>query len=230
MNLLLVDGSDDGSDQGINDPEAPADGTPGNDVATVTAKYPDPTIVGAAEMASKPINPPPLLELPPVKTPEAATSVAADDKPEVKPTESDNPPVTPITDAPPAPMDKTIEQPLPPTANVTAEDKPADKPTEPLPAMTDAAPVAKIPDPPSTSQAEDWTSGAATAGNLPAEPAPQGPAVEAATSDEKNHLMNTADGKSAPVVGGPVVESGNAAITGRAVPQDLFRSSLAGSG
>ncbi|HEY2760570.1 MAG TPA: hypothetical protein VGI75_07495, partial [Pirellulales bacterium] len=219
MNLLLVDGSDDGSDQGIDDPAAPADGTPGNNSAMVTANYPNSSVSGAVEMASKPMVAPPLLELPPAKVPEAAPEVA-DAKPDV------TPPEKPIVDAPKVQQDNAQEpippSPSPPPTNLVADDKSAEKATEPLPAMSDASPIAKIPDPPSTSQVGDWKSGAPSSGNLPAQPAPEGPTVAATAptaAEDKNHLASTAVGTSAPVVSGPVVETGNPAVADRAVPE-----------
>jgi hypothetical protein len=247
MSLLLTDGAADGSDAGTDEgtddtslaiadsagdkaPSEPgaeklsADSTRGPVTPTHT---PPPLLEVAAQPATKSPEP---IEQPPVKEPSPPPAIAHETPPVAATTENSK--------SPDAPADKPIEKPAEQVADKPI-DKPIEKPTELLPTDAAPAPLAKLPDPPVTTDASDWVSGDPSGASAPAQPAPQGPAssdsekVDKSATDQQNSQVaqtpaNTnstvpdAAAKSAvpnSAVTGPVVESASAPIAGKAVPE-----------
>jgi hypothetical protein len=166
VNLLFIDGYAEGAPDGIDDPSAAA-----TDVSVNAALHGDQE-PGGNVVDSQPnrIVPPPLLTstLPPA--PEPVETKAA------PPPDSTTKPIAdPIADhhSEPEPPAGAPREPSPTTADTS---KPDDRSTEPLPPISDTAPLATIPDTPTTSQPGDWMSGAPAGGELPLQSAATGPA------------------------------------------------------
>jgi len=169
VNLLLIDGYAEGAPDGIDDPSAAA-----TDVSVNAAIPGDPepggNVAGAHVAApSNQIVPPPLL---------TSTAPPAAEPVETKPAPPPDSATKPVLDTiaehhtenePPA---AAIPSPSSTTADTA---KPDDRSTEPLPAISDTAPLAAIPDAPTTSETTDWMSGAPAGGELPVQSATTGP-------------------------------------------------------
>lgn len=234
VSLLLVDGAETGSDVGTDDGADQSSMTEAVDGASAAADkstpaasvahVPPPLLEVAAQTPSKPEPP---VEPPPAKTADEPVPaveqakpepVAADPEPTKAPIEQTEPPAEKIAEAPP--------------------EKPVDKPSEPLPSEAPPAPLAKLPEAPSTSEVSDWVAGDPSGASAPTPPAPVGPLNEptvsakpepqekpdtdhAATPTEQASSTPTAPSSvpASPTVTGPVAESAAAPIASYAVPQ-----------
>jgi hypothetical protein len=228
MSLLLIDGTADGSDAGSDDgtdPETVSMAESGADAPTDPA-HADSIVHAQLAHAAPPLldapqpTPPkpaePVAELPPPKTPEP--TVAAEP-----------PPPQPKSEPEPTPTPAVVDNAKPADAPA---DKPVDKPSEPLPsADATPAPLAKLPEPPVTSDASDWVSGEPNGASSTSQPVAEGPQTDnhptdkpdpsatAAANTSQVPTPATTAAASAPVVTGPLVESVAAPIANRAVPQ-----------
>ncbi|HEY2827443.1 MAG TPA: hypothetical protein VGJ04_07560, partial [Pirellulales bacterium] len=210
MNLLLVDGSADGSDLGVEDPDAPLaesqfDHPPRGEITAPTATDPNPEQPQKVAIDRTPENidktAPTLLDTPPPAPPPLLEIAGI--KPESKPAEpTDKPPpaqAAEITthEIPPA-IEPTAPA-LPPTA-IVENTKPVEKPSEPLPQTTADIAVPKLPEPPSTEQISDWVAGTAAGGDLTGQPSAEGPlkdstsAVEATAEKKPNDTNRNVTG------------------------------------
>ncbi len=237
MSLLLVDGGADGSDAGADDgadPETVSITESG--AISPTDPTAEPAHADSIAHAQLAHAAPPLLDVPQPTPPKPAEPIE-----ESPPPKTPEPPVA----AEPPPPKPAEPQSTPPASTVADNAKPADpppekptdKPSEPLPSI-DAipAPLAKLPEPPVTSDASDWVSGDPSGASSTSQPAAEGPqtdnhpadkpdqttTADAATSPPQAPVPSTPTpnaAASSPVVTGPIVESAAAPIANHAVPQ-----------
>jgi hypothetical protein len=247
MSLLLVDGGADGSDVGADDgPDRPGTVEDGNGAVSAVVTEPAESVESstAVESKSPPTSPhpaPPLLEVatppppvnPPEKVEEPKTESIADQPPPGTPQKTEEPENSKVAakDEPPV---------IPPTVADAPAEKPIDKPSEPLPSDTPGPPLAKLPDPPTTSDVSEWVAGDPSAASATSQPAPDvqtntppadstsknSPEIaktDAAANNPDDHNSLTirasqANSADAPT-GGAQVESPAAPIANYSVPQ-----------
>jgi len=236
MSLLLVDGPADGSDTGTDDgtdqATAPMADAPGDQ--SLTDPIADQSHADAAAHAQLAHPAPPLLEVAePAPKPTEQIAEPPSAKSAEPPVAAAEPPKSQPVIPQPTLNPTVADSPKPPEAPA---DKPVDKPSEPLPADASPAPLAKLPDPPTTADASDWVSGDPSGAAAPAQPATQGPqtddhvtakpdqsmaADQHSSTDAQPPTTSTAPNSAAttPVVSAPVVESAAAPIAGHGVPE-----------
>jgi hypothetical protein len=216
VNLLFIDGYAEGAPDGIDDPSAAA-----TDVSVNAALHGDQEPGGnVIDPHPNRIVPPPLLTstVPPAPEP-------ADTKP-APPPESAMKPGADLADhqTEPEPPAAAPKEPSPTTADAS---KPDDRSAEPLPPISDTAPLATIPDTPTTSQPGDWMSGAPAGGELPLQSAAAGPSNDPpapATPDAspdiaKDAHQPSADAETRVSAAQPVAASTVAAVASPALPE-----------
>src|SRR5262245_17784633 len=169
VNLLLINGYAEGAPDGIDDPSAAA-----TDVSVSSAIPGDPEPGGNVANPHVTVHPSQIVP-PPLLT---STVPPAPEPVDPKPASPPDSGATPVADSiaehhtEPEPPAATIPTPPATTADTV---KPDDRSTEPLPAVSDTAPLAAIPDVPTTSEPSDWMSGAPAGGELPVQSATTGP-------------------------------------------------------
>jgi hypothetical protein len=205
MSLLLVDGGADGSDVGADDgPDRPggsvADAGRVRDIVSEPAEAAEKSTADASQSPTTiQHSAPPLLEVAtppsppaPEKVEEPKSETVADQSPTQPPAKTEEPenPKTVAKDEPPPTTPAVAESP---------NEKPDDKPPEPLPSDTPGPPLAKLPDPPTTSDVSQWVAGDPSAASATSQSAPEVPTstppadlnAKSATEVAKNDAANT---------------------------------------